>query len=229
MLATSIIIVSAYLWGAIPTSFLVAHWLRNIDLRNYGSGNVGASNVMRHVSLQVGLCVGVVDCVVKGTAPILLTRLLGYGVDVQVVVGLSTVAGHNWSPYLRFTGGRGVATGIGVLMGFVMWKEMLILSLTMGLSSKLVVNDSGLWTFISLLALPVLVWFFHGNSELLYMSIILGVLILMKRLTSNWESTPLRGNMLGVLATRIICDRDILSRDKWIGRNPGVNSGASRD
>lgn len=116
-------LVGAYLLGSIPTSLLAARWAGGIDLRTFGSGNLGATNLYRALGLKVAAPVGLFD-LLKGTIPVILARrvfgaqLAGSPVDWwPLAVGLAAVAGHVWSPFVRFRGGKGVATAAGVFTG----------------------------------------------------------------------------------------------------------------
>jgi acyl phosphate:glycerol-3-phosphate acyltransferase len=121
MIRTVLSIVSAYLLGAVPFGFLIAR-ARGIDIRAVGSGNIGATNVFRAVGKGWGVLTFVCD-VLKGLAAVaLLPRLVGCnaetgGTILPVLCGAAAVAGHNWPVYLRFKGGKGVATSAGVLLG----------------------------------------------------------------------------------------------------------------
>lgn len=113
----------AYLMGAIPTG-LIAGKLKGIDIRKQGSGNVGATNVYRVAGKLPGALVLIVD-VAKGFLPVtLLTKwavamgIAGVSPDLfRILLGCAAVAGHIWNPFLQFSGGKGVATGAGVLFG----------------------------------------------------------------------------------------------------------------
>jgi len=104
----------AYLLGSIPSAYLISK-ARGYDIRKLGDGNVGTANVLR--------CFGVVPAaftlgadVLKGTVSVLFARIVGANEAVVLTAGLAAVAGHNWPIGLRFRGGRGVATSIGVLL-----------------------------------------------------------------------------------------------------------------
>ena len=116
MLEAALLILGAYLWGSVPSTYVAARYLRGIDIREFGSGNVGSANFMAHVGRRTGFLLGTSDCLVKGTLPVVVAKLLDQSLGVQAGVGLAAIAGHNWSPYIRFTGGRGVATAIGVVL-----------------------------------------------------------------------------------------------------------------
>ena len=153
-------IVGAYLLGAIPSSYLMARWLKGVDIRTTGSGNVGASNLSEHVGRWIGIPVGFFDLIVKATVPILLAQFLDQGLTVQAAVGLAAVLGHNWSPYLQMTGGRGVSTVIGIMLAFLMWQEIVIALVLVGLVGTLWLKDMAFWMFVMIVALPVMMYFF---------------------------------------------------------------------
>ncbi len=111
-------IVAAFVAGALPTSYLAGRLLRGVDLRQHGSGNLGATNVFRVMGTVPALLVLTVD-VLKGFASVFWLPLLVGGssaVVLQCLLGLCAVAGHVFSPFLGFRGGKGVATGAGVVL-----------------------------------------------------------------------------------------------------------------
>jgi glycerol-3-phosphate acyltransferase PlsY len=226
-LTAVLLIVGAYLWGSVPSSYLVGRYLKGIDIRRYGSGNVGATNLMTHVGKRTGFLVGIFDCLAKGTLPVALAQVFDAGLAVQAGVGLAAIVGHSWSPYLRFTGGRGVATAIGVVLGSLMWPESLILTVVMGGIGRLAFHDTGFWTFIALLALPVLAFAFDRPPEILAMTLGISVLLLAKRLTANWERPVSGYPVIRVLAYRALWDRDVPRNVQWTGRRPTGEESAS--
>ena len=164
-LTAALLVGGAYLWGAVPVSYLVGRYRKGIDIRDYGSGNVGATNLMTHVGPWTGFIVGVFDCLAKGTLPVLIAReLFDLPLSAQAITGLAAIAGHSWSPYLLFTGGRGVATAVGVIFSFFMWEEMLVIAVILG-AGRVVFHETGLWTFVSMLALPILALVFSRDPE----------------------------------------------------------------
>ena len=105
-----------YLLGSIPSGWLAGRWLKGIDLREIGSGSTGATNVLRHVGKGPALVVFLID-VGKGAAAVLIARALGLGDWIQVLAGLTALAGHIWPVWLGFKGGKAVATGLGMFLG----------------------------------------------------------------------------------------------------------------
>ncbi|MCZ6618961.1 MAG: glycerol-3-phosphate acyltransferase [Gammaproteobacteria bacterium] len=213
-------ILGGYLWGSVPVAFLVARYKSGIDLRQYGSGNVGATNLMEHSGKVTGFVVGMIDALGKGTVPVILANLLGQELWVQAGVGLAAICGHNWSLVLRFTGGRGVATAIGVILGFQMWPESIITAIVLGWFGRFIFRDTGFWTFISLLILPALAFVFGRPAEVIAMTGVLGVLLISKRVTANWEPLFPRYPWYRVIGYRVLWDRDVPRKEEWTERRP---------
>lgn len=114
---------SAYIAGSIPTGVLLAR-RSGIDVRAQGSGNIGATNVARTAGKKLGLYTLLGD-LAKGLLPVLLARWLSCSETVVSVVALAAVAGHVFSCFLGFRGGKGVATGLGVLCGLEPWAALI--------------------------------------------------------------------------------------------------------
>ena len=109
-------LILGYLLGSIPSGWLAGRWLKGIDLRELGSGSTGATNVLRQVGKGPALVVFLID-VGKGAAAVLIARALGQGDWIQVLAGLTALAGHIWPVWLGFKGGKAVATGLGMFLG----------------------------------------------------------------------------------------------------------------
>src|SRR5438132_14248430 len=109
--AAILALVAAYLLGSIPFSYLVAR-LRGVDVRRVGSGNVGATNVMRTAGRAAGLAAFALDFL-KGSAATVLARAVVGGTVVPGVAALLAVVGHMYPVWLSFKGGKGVSTGAG--------------------------------------------------------------------------------------------------------------------
>jgi glycerol-3-phosphate acyltransferase PlsY len=105
----------SYVLGSVPFGVLVAR-LHGIDLMAVGSGNTGATNVTRALGLKLGLVVFVLD-VAKGAVPPIVALAVFQSEAVAILMGVAAVLGHTFSPFLKFRGGKGVATSLGVLFG----------------------------------------------------------------------------------------------------------------
>ena len=216
-----LLIVGAYLVGSIPSAFILMRYLKGVDIRSYGSGNAGATNVMVHAGWWTGLALGTFDSLVKGTLPVVVARLYDHGLGVQAAAGLVAIIGHNWSPALRFTGGRGVATAIGVVLGLSLWWEFLIVTVVMGLIGRLMYKDTGFWTLVAMVALPVLTLIFDRPLEIVITAVCVAATLMAKRLTANWEMPNSIDSIPIVLTYRLILDRDVPRKSHWTTREPG--------
>lgn len=107
-------LVLAYLLGSIPAGAWVAR-ARGVDIRSVGSGNIGATNVMRAVGTRAGLLVAVFDAL-KGALAVVLARFLLHDPALEAACGALAVLGHNFSVFLKLRGGKGVATSLGTVL-----------------------------------------------------------------------------------------------------------------
>lgn len=138
-----LVLVACYLLGAIPFGVIVGKVTRGIDIRDFGSGNIGFTNVLRTLGFGPGLVVMLSDTG-KGLAAVMLCRWFGMSDYWIVVGGLLSVLGHSFSIFLRFGGGRAVATSLGIMIGltpviagiaFVLWLILIGLTRYVSLSS----------------------------------------------------------------------------------------------
>lgn len=112
------VIIGSYLIGSIPCGLVVGK-LKGVDIREYGSGNIGTTNVLRTLGAKYGAMVLIAD-VLKGAIAVLLARyIIGTPIG-EMGAGFAAVAGHDWSLFLKFKGGRGVATSLGGLLPIAM-------------------------------------------------------------------------------------------------------------
>ena len=216
----ALIIILSYLFGGIPTSYLVAKHKKNIDIRNYGSGNIGAANAITQIGKISGFSIGLFDSFIKGTCVILLCKLLGFSITTQILSGLFTIIGHCWSPYIKFTGGRGVATSVGVVIGFNLLPEIIILTLIMGILGGIIFKETSIWAALSIPILIMLNLLFNRPTDIIYLSLLIGLILIIKRLTANWEPIDPKQSIFKLILNRAIWDRDIKNKEKWINRLP---------
>ncbi|MFH0753643.1 MAG: glycerol-3-phosphate 1-O-acyltransferase PlsY [Candidatus Omnitrophota bacterium] len=111
------VVVLSYLIGSLPTAYIFGKLMKNIDIREHGSGNVGATNAFRVLGKGPGSAVLVID-IIKGIIPIVVVAgfLAAYPFG-RIVAAVAVVCGHNWTCFLNFKGGKGIATSLGVLIG----------------------------------------------------------------------------------------------------------------
>jgi acyl phosphate:glycerol-3-phosphate acyltransferase len=113
-LAWSIGLPAAYLLGSVPIGVIVGKLTRGVDVRNYGSGSTGATNVMRTLGPVMGIAVLALDWG-KGAAAVFIARALSDSSALSASAALLVVVGHSWPVFAKFRGGKGVATGLGAL------------------------------------------------------------------------------------------------------------------
>jgi glycerol-3-phosphate acyltransferase PlsY len=125
-----VIIILAYLLGSIPTSVWVSRYFFGIDIRDYGSGNAGATNTFRVLGKQWGTFVMVID-MLKGLFAVKLAYLLPFYIDhdmartnLQIGLGMAAVLGHIFPIWADFRGGKGVATLFGLVLGISPWTAL---------------------------------------------------------------------------------------------------------
>lgn len=178
-------VLCSYLVGAIPTAYWFGKVARKIDIRDYGSGNVGATNAFRVLGKGPGTIVLLVD-ILKG---VLATTVIGnlFHLDAllaRVVLSLVVVAGHNWTIFLNFKGGKGIATSLGVLIGLTIQFPHLRPVLLTAVSGWLVVFlSSGYVSLASIVAgivLPVAMVFTVQSIEIVILGIIFCLSILIR-------------------------------------------------
>ncbi len=222
-LAVPLALAYAYLVGSIPSAYLAARLVKGIDIRRYGSGTVGASNVAQHVGKGCSIAVALFDGFGKGTGSVVVARVLGLDLEYQVAAALLTVVGHNWSIYLKLSGGRGIAVTVGCLLPLA-WKEMVAL-VGVSLLGWAVFRSTALWVGLAMLLLPM--WAVLLGEPLVIVSLCAALLVLAaaKRLLSN-PGTALPGLRWRDMALpRLLYDRDTRERDGWVTRTPGDPQG----
>ena len=115
MLLQIIAIVACYFIGAIPFGLLFSRHYSMVDIRTVGSGNIGATNVLRTAGKKAAILTLIADCL-KGLLPVITVRILFHQEELAVLTGIAAILGHNFPVYIRFRGGKGVATSFGVVL-----------------------------------------------------------------------------------------------------------------
>ncbi|HET9275243.1 MAG TPA: glycerol-3-phosphate 1-O-acyltransferase PlsY [Gemmatimonadales bacterium] len=155
--------VASYFVGAIPTSWLTVRLARGQDLRKLGSGNLGATNLFRVLGWKYAVPVGVFD-VLKGLVPVaVFGPRAGGGEWTPLLLGITAVVGHVFSMFVGFRGGKGVATGAGVVLGLAPWAVLVAFGIWL-----LVVRATGYVSLASMIAaasLPPAAWLLHPDRR----------------------------------------------------------------
>ena len=220
----------SYLVGSIPAAYIIGKAVKGVDIRGYGSGNVGSTNVFQHVGRKWAVSLGVLEVLIKGALPVWIALyVLNWDRSSAALIGppLLAVAGHNWSIFLKFQGGRGLAVGTGTLIGLS--PILLAAFAVVSIGGWTVTRSSGVWVLIALALLPV--WSFIAGEPrtITFYTIGLVALTVLKRLLSNWTPLPEGLPKAKVLVNRLFRDRDVDDKADWVRRVPqGTESGKAR-
>ena len=173
----------AYCIGSIPTGYVVARWIKGIDIRQFGSGNTGATNVFRVLGKPYGILVLICDAL-KGFIPAALFVPLfnvSYGslthADLALLIGIAAIVGHVFSIFMRFRGGKGVATSTGVFLAIAPLPVLIACAILIPVI--ILTRMVSVGSLSGAVLLPILIRIFQPESTLVFfMSIGLGLLII---------------------------------------------------
>ena len=213
--------IGAYLLGAVPAAYLVVKWSRGIDIRKFGTGKVGAANVLSAGPKWLVVPVALFD-IGKGALAVWIAQIIDLNATQQVTVGLLAIVGHNWPIYLGFkSGGRGVFASLGVIT-MLSWKLGLIMLVFTYLWAP--IKQVALGVFLGLVALPFLSWFLAQPldvEERLPITcgfIVLSSMALLKRVVARRNELSKNVPLGIVVINRALFDRDIANRRLWINK-----------
>jgi len=181
MIVSEIIaIVIGYLLGSIPPAYIAARLIKGKDIRQMGGGNVGGLNTFKEVGRGAGIAVMLAD-IAKGAAAVAIARwLLDVPQPFVLAAGFAAVVGHNWSIFLKFTGGKGMATTIGTLAILMpiygYWQGVLIFLVIIAIG-LIITHNVALSTGIALVGLPFIAWLGMNSGLFVIFAIILGLVI----------------------------------------------------
>jgi glycerol-3-phosphate acyltransferase PlsY len=185
-----ILLVGAYLLGSIPTGLLLGK-VYGVDVRSEGSGNIGATNLYRTVGRKVGIMTLAGDCL-KGLLPVLAVQYSSLPTEYAAWVGLAAFCGHVFPVFLRFRGGKGVATALGVFLAL----SPLAVAVALGFFVLLML----IWRYVSLgsvsaaAVMPIAVWGLGGGRGLIAVTMLISVVVIVrhgeniKRLVAGTEN-----------------------------------------
>jgi len=169
-----IFIIFSYLIGSIPFSYLIPKWIGKIDIRTMGSGNTGTTNVYRTLGMKVGVLAFIGDFF-KGVLPVLV-GLFAFGEIGGIIGGTLAVLGHCYPVWLRFKGGKGVATSAGVLI--VLMPSIFILLVIIQILIIAFTKYMSLASIISAVLLPIVTLLFSKSDQLFLFAIGLGAFVI---------------------------------------------------
>lgn len=191
MLLITLGITISYLIGSIPTAYIFGRILKGIDIRKFGSGNVGATNALRVLGRPAGIAVLILD-IFKGFSVVFflgdfIASKVALGISVEtlrIILGLACICGHNWTIFLNFKGGKGVATTLGVLSGLTLkiagLKAVLGLLILTWLAVFIITRIVSVASVLTALALPIYTFIFKQSNALMLFSVILSAFIILR-------------------------------------------------
>jgi glycerol-3-phosphate acyltransferase PlsY len=218
-----LLLVGAYLVGSVPTAYLAGKWGRGIDIRHYGSGNVGASNLVRLSARWLAILVIIMD-IGKGILMVWAAQAAGLATSQQVAIGLATIIGHNWTVFLRFSGGRGVLTTLGVAFwlplanGRLPWS--LIIFLAIAGIFIFIIHNLPLGTATGIAAMPLTSWIAGEPLAMILGFLAIFLIMVIRRLTAAKTSLTDSVSTGELIVNRLLFDRDIKDKKAWIYRKP---------
>jgi glycerol-3-phosphate acyltransferase PlsY len=217
-----IAIVISYLLGSIPSAYIAVRLIKGKDIRQMGGGNVGARNAFQQAGKGAGVAVGIFD-VGKGAAAVAIAQWLlnvplgaigaitiaqyplGAPETFVLLAGVATIAGHIWSIYLKFTGGNGLATTIGVLAVLMPWELLITLAITLILI--VFTRNPVLSVNIGLMSVPLSTWLLEKSWLLVTFSIIVLLILVLHFLPTATTAITKAGSKQNLV-------NELLRRDK---------------
>jgi glycerol-3-phosphate acyltransferase PlsY len=173
----ALLVVASYLVGSIPTSYIVARLVRGIDLRQHGSGNLGATNAFRVLGWRAATPIFLVDTM-KGFLPVVLFASIDGAAHSgwALAYGVAAIFGHVFSIYVGFKGGKGVATSAGVFLAFAPWAVLI----SLGIWTALVATTGyvSLASIVSEALLPALILATGAPRAVLIVSMLLALFVI---------------------------------------------------
>ena len=175
----------SYLLGSIPTAYIAGKFYKGIDIREHGSRNVGATNVFRVLGKVPGTIVLVIDILKGVLAVALVSSFLGLESNIfYILFGMASVCGHNWTVFLNFKGGKGVATSLGVLIGLtikiISIRAVLALAVLIWAGVFIGFGYVSLASIVSVIFLPLLMLVFTHSFELVVLGVVFCVFVVIR-------------------------------------------------
>lgn len=173
----AILLIGAYLIGSVPVGLILTRLVLREDIRRHGSGNIGTINVYRLGGFGLAAAVLAADAL-KGALPVLAAGSMGLGPLWMVLVGMIAIAGHNWSVFLRFSGGKGVATSLGVLIAlspavagvcFLTWLAVVLLT-----------GYSSVGSMAAAVLIPITMLFFRLPTEYVAFGVVAALFVVIR-------------------------------------------------
>jgi len=174
-----VILISAYLLGATPVGYIITKLIKGVDIRTLGSGNPGATNVLRSVGAAAGIATFILDALKGYLAVVIAVKLTGNAhIYWWLLAGLCAVCGHIWTVFLGFKGGKGVATACGVF--FALMPAATFAAFTLFLVVVYLTRYVSVGSICAAAFLPACAWLMHEPKIICAFATIVGILVIIK-------------------------------------------------
>jgi glycerol-3-phosphate acyltransferase PlsY len=172
----ALLVIFSYLLGSVPSGLIIGK-LSGLDVRKAGSGNIGATNVARLLGKTGGLLTLVGDTA-KGFIPVLVVQQMGFSYLVTALVGVAAFLGHLYPIFLKFKGGKGVATSFGVLLGLAPLATMILLVVfaAVAFTTRIV----SLSSMVTAVAAPLVLWLFYYSPTYVIVTAFMALMIVFR-------------------------------------------------
>jgi glycerol-3-phosphate acyltransferase PlsY len=200
----AIAFVAAYLIGSFPTAYLVGRFGKGIDIRDVGSHNLGAMNVFYKIGFAEGMIVLLTD-IGKGALGVAVAEWLGTDLWVQMVAGAFVIIGHGFPVFLKFRGGKGGASCIGILMYFMPWGVPIYLGLFLLL--LVIIKTPTVSYSLAFFCFPFIGWLINHSWQFVVYSVCLVIFPLLKYIPRIFEMRQAGGSWKHVIYRKSLKDR----------------------
>lgn len=191
-------IIAGYLLGSIPFSYIIPRLIKQMDIREKGSGNVGPLAVWREVNPFWGI-VAVICDMGKGALAVFVATWMGLGYIWLMLAGFAAVMGHNWPVFLKFRGGKGASVIMGILLAMMPVQALI----GIGIAALIIIPTSNVRLgIIGLALIPLVAWLFHKPPEYIYYSLGLILFLIAYTLLGLKAERVKAGNKTGLIVDR---------------------------
>lgn len=216
-----LLLIASYFLGSIPSAYLMGKWLRGVDIRKIGSGNVGVTNLIHATSVPIALPAIVID-LAKGIVPLWIANVIGLGPSQQAAIAVASVVGHNWPIFLNFNGGRGALTTLGVTLflplfnGYFPWEIIVFFAIM--ITSLFAFHNIPVGFMISVATFPLVSWLSGKPLGITLGFMALFIILVVRRLAVPISPEAMSLSTQELLLNRLLYDRDIKDRESWLSR-----------
>ena len=198
-------LITGYLLGSIPFSFLIGKIFGKKDLRKAGTKNIGGSNVVREVGFIFGVIAILLD-IFKGIFSIVLIKLSGLSSPYTLISAFFSIIGHSFPIFLKFHGGRGMATSLGVMLYFS-FKETVLSFLIF--SPLFILKEVGLGTILAFSLIPIFIFFIKRDMSLFLFSTLVLIFLIFRRLYFLKDDIKEKRPFLKTFLNRLLFDAPV--------------------